>query len=172
MPASVTISIDTGGVPEALRDWVDNWPELGRSIVEEIMEFAELQVKRQIRAAELVFRGVLLNDIQTQVGLEGSDANMRVVGTTFTDLVYGAVMEFGRKPGKAPPTAALLPWVRRKMGVAKDKAEGVAFVVARSIGRKGITGRHYFKKAQVVVDKMSGKITERRVDEFLTGLGF
>lgn len=43
----------------------------------------------------------------------------------------------GRPPGKMPPSNALIPWVRIKLGISGDRAKGVAFVIARAIGKKG-----------------------------------
>ena len=51
---------------------------------------------------------------------------------------YAAVIHEGRTPGKRPPPSkAIEPWVKKKMGVPADEVAGVAFVVARSIGKKG-----------------------------------
>jgi hypothetical protein len=56
---------------------------------------------------------------------------------------YAGVIEKGRRPGRRPPpTKALIPWVRRKLRVGRDEAKGVAFVVARAIGRRGIKGKY------------------------------
>ncbi len=74
----------------------------------------------------------------------------RVVGSVFSNLAsekYPSVMEFGRKPGsRMPPPSALERWVRLKLGVAPGQVASVAFVVARSIARKGIKGRFFMKK--------------------------
>jgi len=78
-----------------------------------------------------------------------------------TPLIYGLVMEKGRRPGqRRPPIDAILPWVRRKLRPKpeplktkrKAKLKGwarranrlaaaersVAFLVARKIGDQGI----------------------------------
>jgi len=82
---------------------------------------------------------------------------------------YGLVVEEGRRPGqKMPPPEALILWVRRKFRDAisvtatvlgkggqprrsKKKAaateRGLAFVIARSIGKKGFPGVHMFRRA-------------------------
>lgn len=52
------------------------------------------------------------------------------VGNAASHAVY---VEFGRRPGRPPPSQALEGWARRKLGNAR-----LAFVVARAIGRRGI----------------------------------
>ena len=43
----------------------------------------------------------------------------------------------GRKPGKMPPIADIMPWVAKKLGASGTALRSVAFLVARKIGRKG-----------------------------------
>ena len=43
----------------------------------------------------------------------------------------------GRKPGKAPPTSALIPWVNAKFGVSGKQAISIAFAVAQKIKNEG-----------------------------------
>lgn len=55
---------------------------------------------------------------------------------------YAIVIEKGRRKNKRPPPrAALIPWVIAKLGVSRRDAPRVAFLVARAIGRRGITAR-------------------------------
>jgi hypothetical protein len=66
-------------------------------------------------------------------------------------VAWGIVIEKGRRPGRpAPPIAALRPWARRH-GIP----ESALFVVARSIGRKGIKARPYMVPA---LDQNRGRI--------------
>ena len=74
-------------------------------------------------------------------------SELRVSGQSLEELisaplVHSAPVEFGRKPGKMPPSAALKGWARRKLGDEK-----LAFVVARAIGRKGTKPNEMFQKA-------------------------
>lgn len=55
---------------------------------------------------------------------------------------FGEVLELGRSPGSAPPPSAdLIPWVyshRDYFGIeTEEDAAGLAFVIARNIGRHG-----------------------------------
>lgn len=73
----------------------------------------------------------------------------------FNSMPYAAVVEEGRRPGaRQPPTDVLVPWVRRKLGVSRKEAKGVAFVVARAIGVRGIPGKHILKTANNLIAKM------------------
>ncbi len=70
------------------------------------------------------------------------------VGSTMKGEVYPIVMETGRRAGaKMPPSSALERWVRIRLGVPPRRVKSVAFLVARGIGRKGIKGRHFLRKA-------------------------
>jgi hypothetical protein len=62
-----------------------------------------------------------------------------------TNVAYLEVMARGRKPGRRmPPPGVLLGWMRRH-GIPADRE----FVVRRAIGRKGIRGDDFDKKALV-----------------------
>lgn len=85
----------------------------------------------------------------------GEPPNFR--GEVFTPLVYGIVVERGRRAGaKAPPIAPIIFWVRRKKivftRVLKSgktvplSIESTAFLIARAIGRRGIKGKFMFEK--------------------------
>ncbi|MFL5736659.1 MAG: hypothetical protein ACJ76P_04900 [Actinomycetota bacterium] len=86
-----------------------------------------------------VFTGTLRGSWSTQVSGSGT----HVVGVLGSPLIYAAVMEEGRTPGaQMPPPDAIAAWVAAKMGGTVS-----AFVVARSIGIKGIRGRHMLLRA-------------------------
>lgn len=66
-----------------------------------------------------------------------------VVGIVGSPLLYSEIMERGRRAGAAmPPPSAIATWVARKMG-----PDVSPYVVARSIGRKGIRGKKMLDKA-------------------------
>lgn len=92
----------------------------------------------------------------------------RLVGQVGPNVRYGIVMERGRRPGqRMPPVNALIPWVRRHFvprgasiagrfpGRRRNAAwrgrdselRSLAFVVARSIARKGIPAQPYMRPA-------------------------
>jgi hypothetical protein len=82
------------------------------------------------------------NSIASNVTHEGPLSIVGKVGSTLKGEVYPKVIEFGRKPGsRMPPPEALERWVHLVMGVASEKVLSVAFLVARNIGRRGITAK-------------------------------
>lgn len=70
-------------------------------------------------------------------------------GIVGSPQAHVAVLERGRKPGaKMPPPDALELWVRRKLKIQDVKeARSVAFVIARSIARKGTEAVRMFELA-------------------------
>jgi hypothetical protein len=85
-------------------------------------------------------RGQIFAEIHgTPTGLHGT------IGVPSGSAVarYAGVMEYGRRPGSAPPpTAALIPWVlRHGMPVS------AAYPIARAIGRRGLRGHFFFQFA-------------------------
>lgn len=102
---------------------------------------------------------------------------------------YALVVETGRRPGaRMPPAEALILWVRQKLstgigaaatvtgksgkpqrsrGKAGSAERALAFVVARSIGRKGFPGVHMFERAfqeqqqnvqQIITEEIRGAV--------------
>jgi hypothetical protein len=69
-------------------------------------------------------------------------------------------MDLGRRPGaRMPPLAPIMLWVERVLRVgltpsgrrsrrrgAQAEVRSVAFLIARAIGRRGITGRQFFSR--------------------------
>ena len=66
-----------------------------------------------------------------------------ILGVVGSPLAYSEVIERGRHAGsQMPPPDALASWVATKLG-----PDVSPFVVARSIGRKGITGKQMLRHA-------------------------
>jgi hypothetical protein len=60
---------------------------------------------------------------------------------------YGEQLEFGRKPGKQPPSEAIEKWIKDR-GIAprlekKISISSLAFIIARKIGREGWNRQEY-----------------------------
>jgi hypothetical protein len=67
--------------------------------------------------------------------------------TLANDAPHASVIEFGRRPGaRQPPTAAILGWVRRKLGKRGADAQTTAFLIARAIGRRGLPAHAVFRR--------------------------
>lgn len=87
--------------------------------------------------------GSLVRDIRASV----SSLSAKV--TLPRNLTYYHVMEEGRRPGaKMPPPRELHGWMRRH-GIPV----GAAFVIARSIARRGIKGRFFMRQGAAAVNK-------------------
>jgi hypothetical protein len=80
--------------------------------------------------------------LQRSITHEVQASGQNVTGRVGSNLVYAPVVEYGRSPGSMPPPGALAGWLRRK-GID----ERYAFVVARSIARRGTRKRPYLKPA-------------------------
>jgi hypothetical protein len=91
--------------------------------------------------------------------------------TTRADAqAYASVIEDGRRPGaRMPPPEAILNWMNQKNirlqkkggGFIKETPElrkAAAFQIARSIGKKGIEGIHYYRDA---IDVTSEEYAEK-----------
>ena len=90
-----------------------------------------------------------------------------VIGIVGNPLLYAEVIERGRRPGAPmPPPDALRTWVERKMG-----PEVSAFVVARSIGRKGIEGRQMLRKAVTLTTPPAQRLWAGVVSRLLENSG-
>lgn len=65
------------------------------------------------------------------------------------DAPHAAVIEFGRRPGATPPPMkVILGWMKRKGITPKDGGtlEGLAFAIARAIGRRGQPAHAVFRR--------------------------
>ena len=80
--------------------------------------------------------GALRQSIATVVETRSPFPLQVTVGPT---VKYGRYVEFGRKPGKMPPVAALEPWVRLK---AKNPM-AVAYLIARKIAAEGVAAQPF-----------------------------
>lgn len=110
---------------------------------------------RQLETAMVAHTGLIWGAVVplTPVGVTsalrgawGTEVRMfgqTLIGIVGNPLIHSEVIERGRRAGAPPPPAeAIRTWVERKMG-----PEVSAFVVARSIGRKGIQARRMLETA-------------------------
>jgi len=75
---------------------------------------------------------------------------------------YGKFVEFGRSPGRMPPPAALIPWMKRH-----GMPASAAFVLARAIAKRGIKPKPFmqdgYKAAGRAIDRIWGR-TSRAIE--------
>lgn len=105
--------------------------------MEESVGYLQAEVQKNLpRGATGILRGTIFTEVR------GRSLD-KLRGVVASPHAYAVVIEKGRTPGKRmPPVDAILLWTTRKLGI-RDR--GVAFVIARSIGRKGFPGKHVFE---------------------------
>lgn len=64
-----------------------------------------------------------------------------------SSMPYARAWEYGRPPGKQPPSTPLALWAKRVLGVSEKESKSVGFLIARSIGRKGRKARPFLRPA-------------------------
>ena len=135
----ITIRIDQVALKRLERKLT---PERLGAALRSALEEALAWLKRAVVERTPVDRGALRAGIYTELhGTTFSDMHGMVAPSVAT-AEYASVMEWGRRPGsKMPPVTVIAEWLQRK-GI-----EASAFVVARSIGRRGIKGHLMFTKA-------------------------
>ena len=143
------LDIDVSGLEDVQAD-IDAFPQdVGRELTV-AMEAALQLLEGQVKVRTPVNIGPLRDSITHSI----VSPFPNLVGQVGTPLVYGIVMEEGRKPGaKMPPVDAIKLWVVRKLGIPPEDADSVAFLVARSIARKGIEGKHMFREGLEVSEQ-------------------
>jgi hypothetical protein len=79
--------------------------------------------------------------------------------------IYGWVVERGRRKGaKAPPQDAIFDWIKRRGLKGRDKKgrfisdRSLAFVIGRSISKKGIAPFPFLQRAIKQADKQGSKM--------------
>lgn len=80
---------------------------------------------------------------------------------------HALFVEIGRKPGRQPPTKAIIDWIvakrldkklgrklgrRRRTNASPSRQRALAFVIARKIGRKGFKGRYILRRAMPEIE--------------------
>lgn len=105
------------------------------------MNAAVLIVKGEILPLTPIDRGMLRQGVQTSLTGEATS----LTGRIFDPVTHALPMELGTRP-HFPPVGPLIGWVQRKLGVSAKDAPHVAFLVARSISRKGTKAREFFKR--------------------------
>lgn len=105
-------------------------------------------------------------------GLDVRGATIETLeGRVFSSLPYAVVIDQGREPGRRPPPVdAIALWVERVLGIGGAETENVAYVIARSIGRKGIKGRQFVAEGVEKATPRLDQIFASLADAIATGL--
>lgn len=108
------------------------------------------QIATEARTRTPVNTGLLRASIGTRV-VRGVSSRVLVQGEVFSgaQAPYAVFVEYGRGPGKPPPSgegSSLRLWVHRVIGDVSR-----TFVIARAIGRRGIKGRFFMRDALAAI---------------------
>lgn len=125
--------------------------------------------RSQLRNGNHVSSGKLIN-FQEEITID--DERLLI---TFNLPHYWKYIEEGRKPGKQPPISAIQTWIENKGIVPYGTSSKVpntkqlAFVIARSIGKKGIPGKYPLKKTleSPQTDEIIRQIIENLTDQVI-----
>ena len=104
----------------------------------------------------------------------------------YNDAPHAKFVEYGRRPGKPPPVSVIAAWVRIKLRVGpavnsktgrptkrgeRDPDAGIrglAFVIARAIGRRGLRGRFIRERTMPSVRHQATMALLNAFDEVMT----
>lgn len=119
-------------------------------------------IKRELRSEGKVASGELLNSINYKLIRKDDGFDIQI-----TSKEYLKYVDEGRRPGRMPPSTKLIPWVRSKgikMSTSKGKKmtdQQMAFVLAKSIGKKGIKATNILSETKAeVMAEYKDKISE------------
>ena len=107
-----------------------------KPLLEKVATYAEGEARRGAKPHQ-ADTGELARSIKSSLAPGAMPLWIKV----YTEKLYAAPVEYGRRPGKMPPVAAIAKWATRH-GITTP-----AFVLARAIGRRGTKGLHYMEKA-------------------------
>ncbi len=110
--------------------------------------------------------------------LSSWEANPTQQGGSFGVLIqvpnskapYAAVIEYGRRPGsRPPPVEPIARWAQRRLRLPYEQAKGIAFGIARSIGRRGLKGRRILTGTPTITKfrkAMTEELLKALIDEW------
>jgi hypothetical protein len=166
MTDGLSLDVSVQGLEETAAS-VDAYPQFVSQELTLAMNKALQLLEGQIASRTPVNTGQLRQSITHQI----LSPFPNLVGSVGSPQPYAPVMEEGRRPGaKMPPVDAIKLWVVRKLGIPPEEADGVAFVIARSIARKGIEGRHMFQEGLEVsephINQLFNEAIARSIQRF------
>jgi hypothetical protein len=128
------------------------------------------QIATEARSRTPVNTGILRASIATKV-VSGVSSRVLVSGEVFTgqQAPYAPFVEYGRAPGRQPPSgegSSLRLWVQRVIGDVSR-----TYLIARAIGRRGIKGRFFMRDALAAVQPRIRPTLQAAVDRAARLLG-
>lgn len=105
---------------------------------------AELLLQREVQELTPVgATGLLRQSISAREPRRLAD---QVIGEVGTSIAHALPVELGTRP-HFPPIRPLADWAVAKLGVGRDQAERVGYLIARKIAQRGTKGAAMFAKA-------------------------
>lgn len=87
----------------------------------------------------------------------------------FNAANYAAVIEYGRRPGRFPPSAAIVDWAQRRLGLTREQAKAAAFPIARAIAKRGLQPRRTMTDKLPDIEKQFFEELVKELDRELSG---
>ena len=172
MEDTFTISIDVppGLAPNMLaaaQRGATSGIQEGLLLLERVVKQNILKGREERHFGPAIFTGTLEQHVVSEMSRTGISPE-GLVGVAPPADTYALTLEEGRTPGsRMPPSSALVPWVTEKLGVngTEKQIAGIAFVVARAIGRQGFPGVHMFRNAVATQEANVRSLVEDRIQE-------
>ena len=113
--------------------------KIGDMLVKEI----KIQLERYNKNASHTLSDSIIFEIKEM----GDDLMLDILGADY--LTY---VDQGRRAGRQPPTKPIEKWIGEKgLNIPQHERKGVAFAIARKIGRDGIPATNIIQKAIDIV---------------------
>jgi hypothetical protein len=152
------------GFAEALRAQ----PELAEREIRSTMTVAMDTLEQAVAGYTPVNTGVLRGSLAVEI--HGHPLYI-LTGELGTPLIYGEVVEYGRRPGSMPPVDAIEMWVIRKLGISPgEESRAAAFAIARAIKYRGTKGQKYFEQGYAAASPAINRYIDNLPERILRGL--
>jgi hypothetical protein len=110
--------------------------------------------------------------IKKSFGSRIDGTGSRIVGHYGSKMkhVVPQVLEYGRAPSKTPRSSKLEAWVQKVLGISGPKVKSVAYLIARSIGKKGTKGKFFMKTGKRITRPKVFAYFEKAVKKIVEAL--
>lgn len=130
-----------------------------KHLTEQLKQVGDLYVKelsRQLKLLDKDASGNLIKSLRYDIKVDSKkNPYIEILAADYLEYV-----DKGRRPGKMPPSNRILPWVKdRGIKIQGQTDEQTAFVIAKSIGIKGIKPTNVLDKTtKSVINKVTNDI--------------
>lgn len=135
----IKLKVDLSGVDRLTKAYPQASRDARVSKVTEVLMLLERAIKKEtpFGAGPIHLRDTIHNAV--------SVSGQKVSGIVGTPLQHGEPVEMGTKP-HFPPIGPIQHWVQTKLHIESEKeSRSVAFLIARSISRRGTKGAKMFQ---------------------------